>query len=98
VRSCLTAGWFLRTARPLSGCRPRHEHRELLPICWTRSGHIRAGYPGYTRAGIDSGGHHYLAYLSAVGALGILCWRIVAVRRRYDPDNLFARNHNIRPQ
>jgi ATP/maltotriose-dependent transcriptional regulator MalT len=24
--------------------------------------------------------------------------RLAAVRRRYDPGNLFARNHNVRPQ
>lgn len=82
----------------MSGCRPRHEHRELLPICWTGSGHIRASYPGYTRARIDSAVTTYLACLSVVGALGILCWRLVAVKRRYDPDDLLARNHNIRPQ
>ena len=38
------------------------------------AGHIRAGYPGYTRARIDSAVTIYLVYLSVVGALGIICW------------------------
>jgi len=36
--------------------------------------HIRVGYPRYTQARIDSAVTTYLLYLSAVGALGILCW------------------------
>ena len=38
------------------------------------AGHIRAGYPTYTQARIDSAVTAYLVYLSVVGALGILCW------------------------
>ena len=38
------------------------------------AGHIRAGYPVYTRARIDSAVTTYLVYLSVVGALGIICW------------------------
>lgn len=26
------------------------------------------------------------------------CRRLAVVKRRYDPDNLFARNHNVRPR
>jgi len=36
--------------------------------------HIRAGYPAYARARIDSAVTTYLVYLSVVGALGIICW------------------------
>lgn len=36
--------------------------------------HIRAGYPAYTPARIDSAVTTYLVYLSVVGALGIICW------------------------
>jgi len=36
--------------------------------------HIRAGYPTYSQARIDSAVTTYLVYLSAVGALGIICW------------------------
>jgi hypothetical protein len=36
--------------------------------------HIRAGYPAYTQAHIDSAVTTYLVYLSVVGALGIICW------------------------
>lgn len=36
--------------------------------------HIRAGYPEYTQAHIDSAVTTYLVYLSVVGALGIICW------------------------
>lgn len=38
------------------------------------AGHIRAGYPGYTQARVNSAVTTYLVYLSIVGALGILCW------------------------
>jgi hypothetical protein len=38
------------------------------------AGHIRAGYPSYTPARIDSAVTTYLVYLSAVGALGVVCW------------------------
>jgi hypothetical protein len=46
--------------------------------------HIRAGYPTYTQARIDSAVTTYLVYLSVVGALGIICWlwTIWAVRAR----------------
>jgi len=36
--------------------------------------HIRAGYPTYTQARIDTAVTAYLVYLSVVGALGIACW------------------------
>ena len=36
--------------------------------------HIRAGYPAYAQARIDSAVATYLVYLSVVGALGIICW------------------------
>ena len=36
--------------------------------------HIRAGYPAYAQARIDSAVTTYLVYLSVVGALGITCW------------------------
>ena len=38
------------------------------------AGHIRAGYPAYSQARIDSAVTTYLVYLSVVGALGIICW------------------------
>jgi hypothetical protein len=38
------------------------------------AGHIRAGYPAYTQARIDSAVTAYLVYLSVVGALGIIGW------------------------
>jgi len=37
-------------------------------------GHVRAGYPTYSQARIDSAVTTYLVYLSVVGALGIICW------------------------
>ena len=43
------------------------------------AGHIRAGYPGYTQARIDTAVTTYLVYLSVVGVLGILCW-LAAIR------------------
>jgi hypothetical protein len=36
--------------------------------------HIRAGYPGYTDARIDTAVTTYLVYLSVVGALGVVGW------------------------
>jgi hypothetical protein len=38
------------------------------------AGHIRAGYPAYTQARIETAVTTYLVYLSVVGALGIICW------------------------
>jgi len=38
------------------------------------AGHIRAGYPAYTQARIDTAVTTYLVYLSVVGVLGIICW------------------------
>jgi hypothetical protein len=38
------------------------------------AGHIRAGYPAYTQARIDSAVTSYLVYLSVAGAFGIACW------------------------
>jgi hypothetical protein len=49
--------------------------------------HIRAGYPTYTPARIDTAVTIYLVYLSAVGALGILGWlwaiRILRAGKRW---------------
>ncbi|HEY3503801.1 MAG TPA: hypothetical protein VGN37_13580 [Actinocatenispora sp.] len=36
--------------------------------------HIRAGYPSYDAARIDTAATTYLVYLSVVGALGVLGW------------------------
>lgn len=36
--------------------------------------HIRAGYPAYTDARIDTAATTYLVYLSVVGALGVVGW------------------------
>jgi hypothetical protein len=36
--------------------------------------HLRAGYPAYTEARIDSATTTYLIYLSTVGALGVVGW------------------------
>jgi hypothetical protein len=41
--------------------------------------HIRAGYPTYTQARIDTAVTTYLVYLSVVGALGLICW-LAAIR------------------
>ncbi|MGW0658422.1 hypothetical protein [Streptodolium elevatio] len=49
--------------------------------------HIRAGYPTYTDARIDSAVTTYLVLLSAIGALGVLAWlwtiRAVKAGRRW---------------
>jgi hypothetical protein len=36
--------------------------------------HIRAGYPSYDQARVDSAVTTYLIYLSVLGALGVVCW------------------------
>jgi len=36
--------------------------------------HIRAGYPTYSRARIDTAVTTYLVYLSIIGALGVVSW------------------------
>ncbi len=36
--------------------------------------HIRAGYPEYSPARIDSSVTAYLVLLSLVGVLGVICW------------------------
>jgi hypothetical protein len=36
--------------------------------------HIRAGYPAYTTARIETAANIYLVYLSVIGALGIAGW------------------------
>lgn len=36
--------------------------------------HIRAGYPTYSQARIDTAVTTYVVYLSVIGALGIICW------------------------
>ena len=45
--------------------------------------HIRSGYPTYTQDRIDSSVAAYLAYLSVIGGLGVICWlwTIRAVKR-----------------
>jgi len=36
--------------------------------------HIRAGYPTYSQARIDTAVTTYLVYLSIIGMLGVVCW------------------------
>lgn len=36
--------------------------------------HIRAGYPSYSAARIDTAADTYVIYLTIVGVLGVLCW------------------------
>ncbi|MGB0095122.1 MAG: hypothetical protein WBP81_21620 [Solirubrobacteraceae bacterium] len=36
--------------------------------------HIRAGYPRYSQARIDTAATTYLVYLSVIGAFGVICW------------------------
>lgn len=38
------------------------------------AGHIRAGYPSFSQARIDSAVMTYMVYLSVLGALGIVSW------------------------
>jgi hypothetical protein len=49
--------------------------------------HVRAGYPMYSQARIDSAVTTYLVLLSVVGALGVLAWlwsiRVVRVGKRW---------------
>jgi hypothetical protein len=49
--------------------------------------HIRAGYPTYSQARIDTAVTSYLVYVSVVGALGLICWiwtiRAVSARKRW---------------
>ena len=40
----------------------------------TLADHIRAGYPTYPQARIDTAAATYLVYLSAVGVLGVVGW------------------------
>jgi hypothetical protein len=40
----------------------------------TLADHIRAGYPSYTRARIDTAATAYLVCLSVIGILGVLGW------------------------
>lgn len=51
--------------------------------------HVRAGYPSYPPARIDSAVTSYLIYLSVAGALGIACWlaliRAVKAGQRWAP-------------
>lgn len=46
--------------------------------------HIRAGYPTYTRARVDSAVTTYLTLLSVIGALGVLAWLVAARAVRTD--------------
>ncbi|HEY2272764.1 MAG TPA: hypothetical protein VGH30_08315 [Jatrophihabitantaceae bacterium] len=36
--------------------------------------HVRAGYPTYSRARVDTAATTYLVYLSIVGMLGVVAW------------------------
>ena len=49
--------------------------------------HIRAGYPTYPDARIDTAVTTYLVYLSIIGVLGVVCWfwmiRAVNAGRRW---------------
>jgi hypothetical protein len=47
------------------------------------AGHIRAGYPDYNKARVDSAALTYVVYLSIVGVIGLISWvsAIRAVRR-----------------
>ena len=63
--------------------------------------HIRAGYPAYTQARIDTAVTTYLVYLSIIGALGVICWlwtiRAVNAGKRWDRDrdrDVRARNRH----
>lgn len=38
------------------------------------AGHIRAGYPAYSQARIDTAVRSYLVYLTVIGVLGIASW------------------------
>ncbi|HEY2791533.1 MAG TPA: hypothetical protein VGJ28_04215 [Micromonosporaceae bacterium] len=53
----------------------------------TLTHHLRAGYPSYSQAHIDSAATIYLVYLSIVGVLGIVSWlwtaHAVRVRKRW---------------
>jgi len=40
----------------------------------TLADHIRAGYPTYTQARIDTASTIYLVYLSVIGVLGVVGW------------------------
>lgn len=55
----------------------------------TLAGHIKAGYPTYPEARIDTAVSIYLVYLSVVGALGVVCWVTaiwaVKARKRWAP-------------
>jgi hypothetical protein len=44
----------------------------------TLAEHIRAGYPTYSQARIDTAATTYLVYLSVVGVLGVACWLLAA--------------------
>jgi hypothetical protein len=56
--------------------------------------HIRAGYPSYSAARIDSAATTYLIYLSALGAIGIGSWvwsiRAVKAKRRWARETVTA--------
>ncbi len=49
--------------------------------------HIRASYPTYSQARIDTAATTYLLYVSIIGALGVICWlwtiRVVNARKRW---------------
>lgn len=53
----------------------------------TLADHIRAGYPTYTQARIDTASTIYLVYLSVIGVLGVVGWlwtvRSVKTGRRW---------------
>jgi hypothetical protein len=52
-----------------------------LAVAWidhatadTLARHIRAGYPHYSQARVDSAAATYMIYLSVLGALGLVAW------------------------
>lgn len=49
--------------------------------------HIRAGYPTYSQARIDTAVTTYLVYVSIIGALAVICWlwtiRAINARKRW---------------
>jgi hypothetical protein len=88
-----------------------HRHRRIMVnlVTFTDSAEDRAirqawvdGFAAALQQGDDGA---YLNFLADEGPARVRAaypgptWdRLVAVKRRWDPDNLFRRNHNISPQ